>query len=165
MAFCAKCGNEIKDGEMFCGSCGAPVGQAEQATQAAGNDKFNDIKNQALGILNTKDTTDKYDKNEIEANKIKCAISYIPILFFLPLIICPKGSKYAKFHANQSLLLLIICVVLNIIGAVIGLIPILGTIIQIIFNLVVLGGIVFGIVFTAQGKVKELPFVGGIHIL
>lgn len=32
MAYCSNCGNEIKPGAAFCGSCGTPVGQ--QSTQA-----------------------------------------------------------------------------------------------------------------------------------
>lgn len=161
MAVCKKCGTELKDGEKFCGSCGAPVDQ----TSSVANDVYENVKNKAGIVLDTKDTTGDYDRNEIEANKIKCAIAYIPILFFIPLILCPKGSGYAKFHANQGLLLLIISVIINVLGAVIGLIPIVGGIIWTIINLVPLAGIIFGIVNTLQGKVKELPYIGGIHIL
>lgn len=45
-----------------------------------------------------------YTPEDIEKNKTIAGLSYF--LFFLPLIACPE-SGYAKFHANQSLILLI----------------------------------------------------------
>ena len=151
MAFCSKCGAEIKDGEKFCSSCGAPAPEGQTASNAgntgatdanagANNTGANassfvdDAKKKAQAVFNTKDNSAEYDKSEIDANKIVCMLAYIPILFFLPLVLCPKGSKYAKFHANQGLLLLIVCIILNIVGAVLLFVPILGALIMMIFN-------------------------------
>ena len=61
-------------------------------------------------------------------------------LFFLPLIVCPE-SRYAKFHANQSLLLLITGVAGNVILGIMGLINGFG------------------------GKAKPLPLIGKFTIL
>lgn len=57
-------------------------------------------KNQELGA--TQENT--YTPEDIEKNKTMAGLAYL--LFFLPLIACPE-SRYAKFHANQALLLLI----------------------------------------------------------
>lgn len=164
MAFCGKCGNELKDGEKFCSSCGAPVDQASSSTTAA-NAAFENAKKQAETIFVTKDTANEYDKSEIEANKIICMLAYIPILFFLPLVLCPKNSKYARFHANQGLLLLILSVVINIVGILLLFIPVLGLVLMPLLELVILGAIAYGIVFTVLGQVRELPIIGGIRII
>lgn len=116
-------------------------------------------------ILNTKDTTNEYTQEEIQKDKIVCGLAYIPILFWLPLVAATKGSKYAKFHANNGLLLLIIGVVLSIVSGILGLIPFVGYILGTLISLVMLAFVIFGMVFTFQGKVKELPLIGGIKIL
>ena len=115
--------------------------------------------------MDTKDTSGEYAREDIEKNKVICALAYIPILFFLPLVACPKDSKFAKFHANQGLLVLILAVVCNVIGSLIGLIPIFGTIVWILLDVVIFGAFLFGLINTLQGKAKELPFIGGIRLI
>ena len=151
MAFCSKCGKEISEGTV-CSEC-------------ASKENSNKQKSVIDTILDTKDTTAEYSKEEIEKNKVVCGLAYIPILFWLPLVAGTKGSKYCKFHANQGLLLLIVGVVFAVIGIVLGLIPILGTIISILTSLIELGYFLFGLINTIMGKSKELPFIGGIKII
>jgi len=86
-------------------------------------------------------------------------LSYL--LFFLPLIACPE-SKYARFHANQSLILLIVSIAGNII---LGIIPVIGWILLPIFGLAVLAGMIIGMINGFGGKAKKLPLIGGFELL
>ena len=52
---------------------------------------------------------------DIENNKIISGLSYLGILFFLPLVAAPN-SRFGKFHANQSLVLLISSVCVQILS-------------------------------------------------
>jgi uncharacterized membrane protein len=104
------------------------------------------------------------DKADVEKNKAMAIVGYIiPILFFIPLISDGKNSPFAKFHANQQLVLLIAAVVINIVG---GVIPFLGWFIILplgcIFLLVVA---IMGIISASKGEMKKLPLIGGIEIL
>lgn len=151
MAFCEKCGKEIPEGSV-CADCSA---QTNANSEKSGIGK----------ILDTKDTTNEYTKEEIEKNKVVCGLAYIPILFWLPLVAGTKGSKYCKFHSNNGLLILILDVIISIVGGILGLIPIVGLLTSSVLGLIVVAYIVFGMVFTFQGKVRELPFIGGIKII
>jgi uncharacterized membrane protein len=83
-----------------------------------------------------------FDAADIEKNKTMAGLAYL--LFFLPLISCPE-SRYAKFHANQGLLLLIF----SIGGSfVLGLIPVLGWFLLLFYPIVML---IFGIMGLVNG--------------
>jgi uncharacterized membrane protein len=64
--------------------------------------------------------TGTFEQTDIDDNKVMAGLAYL--IFFLPLLVCPQ-SRYAKFHANQALLLFIVAIVGNII---LGIIPIIG---------------------------------------
>ena len=103
--------------------------------------------------------------SDVEKNKALAIVGYIfPILFFIPLITEDgKKSPFAKFHANQQLVLLIGWVVVNVLG---GIIPVLGWFviwpIGTIFLIIVA---IMGIVNAAKGEMKELPLIGGIKLI
>jgi uncharacterized membrane protein len=97
--------------------------------------------------------------SDVEKNKGIAAATYI--IFFLPYI-AAKDSKFAMFHANQSLVLLIVAVAGNI---VLPLIPILGWILWPFFGLAVFVLWIIGVVNALNGKTKELPLIGSIKIL
>lgn len=100
-----------------------------------------------------------YTPEDIEKNKTMAGLSYF--LFFLPLLACPE-SGYAKFHANQSLLLLITGIVGNVI---LGLIPVIGWILMPIFGVGVLILAIMGLINGFGGKAKQLPLIGRFTIL
>lgn len=83
------------------------------------------------------------------------------LLFFLPLIACPE-SRYAKFHANQALLLLITGIVGNVI---LGIIPVIGWMLMPIFGIGVLILGIMGLVNGFGGKAKQLPLIGKFTII
>ena len=100
-----------------------------------------------------------YSAEDIEKGKTMAGLSCL--LFFLPLVVCPE-SRYAKFHANQSLLLLIVAIAGNII---LSLIPIIGWILIPIFGLGVLILGIMGLINGFGGKAKRLPLIGKFTIL
>lgn len=101
----------------------------------------------------------EFDLADIEKNKTMAGLAYL--LFFLPLIVCPD-SKYAKFHANQGLILLIVSIAGNII---LGMIPVIGWVIMPFFGIAVLVLGVMGLINGFGGKAKRLPLLGQFDIL
>lgn len=103
-------------------------------------------------------------QSDVEKNKVMAIVGYIiPILFFVPLVTDAKNSPFAKFHANQQLLLLIGWAVINIVG---GMIPFLGWFIIVPFgNIFLLILMIMGIIHAAKGEMKALPLIGGIKII
>jgi len=100
------------------------------------------------------------DPADVSANKVMAILAYFGILVLIP-IFAAKGSKFARFHANQGLILLICSVVFYIIGRFI---PGISAIIWLL-NIAVAILAIIGIVHAAKGEVKELPLVGKIHII
>lgn len=117
--------------------------------------------------FDTDDLTGMFDTNDIEQNKALTIAAYIPLLFLIPLL-AAGSSKYAKFHANQGLILTIFSFVCSIINAlidfIIGWIPAIGGIISgiisVALGIAVLVYIIIGVVNAAQGKAKKLPIIG-----
>ncbi len=107
----------------------------------------------------------KANSADVEKNKLMAIIGYIiPILFFIPLLNEEsKKSPFAKFHANQQLVLLISAIAVNIVGT---LIPILGWFIILpIGSIILLVVAIIGIINAAKGEMKKLPIIGGFEIL
>ncbi len=119
-------------------------------------------------MLNTPEFTNDFDQAEIQQYKVMGILGFIPPLFFLPLIATNK-SAVGRFWANQGLLTLIVygavgvtTGVLNAIFSAIG-IEFLSWIISPL-NVVGLLFSAFGIVYTAKGRVRELPVIGHFRI-
>lgn len=102
---------------------------------------------------------DAYSKEDTEKGKTMSGLSYL--LFFLPLMVCPE-SKYAKFHANQVLLLLITAIVGKVI---LGIIPVIGWMLIPIFGIGVLALGIMGLINGFGGKAKRLPLIGKFTII
>lgn len=100
------------------------------------------------------------ESSDVSQNKTMAILSYI--LFFIPLLTSAKNSKFAIFHANQSLILLIISIAGGIIS---GLVPVVGTLISTVVSLGVLVLWVMGIINAANGEMKPLPLIGEYKIL
>lgn len=158
MANCAKCGQPVEDGEKFCKSCGAAVGSEENNQQ--------DLGAKIAQLNNTEDTTKDYDNSDIESNKVMAVLAYIGILVLVP-ILAAKNSKYARFHANQGLVLFIAEVIYNIVSAIIrAILPlVVVNIILWVISVLFLVLSIIGIVNAATGKAKELPVIGKIRII
>lgn len=123
--------------------------------------------------------------SDVNKNKYLNILSYIGILFLIPLF-CAKGSKYTRFHVNQGIVLTIFSVAYSIVKAIVMAIlkacllggydylyyfsP-LSTVYSVINTILSLASLVFtalaiyGIYNTCTGKCKELPVIGKIRIL
>ena len=172
MTYCGKCGAQVQDGVKFCQGCGAEIIQAQpQQAQPAAQAPQNDFSQKLQNFNNTADTTAEFDANDINSNKAMAILAYFGPLVLIP-ILAAKGSKFARYHSNQGLILLIASVLYGIaysilssiilaiswrlyfIVSIIGLVSIVITILAII-----------GIINAATGKAKELPLIGKFKIL
>ncbi len=98
----------------------------------------------------------EFDPSDVEANKTAAGLAYI--LFFLPLIMAPN-SQYAKFNANQALLILIGYFAAGIISVI----PFIGLISGLLF--LALGVFsIMGLVYGFTGKTKPLPLLDKLNI-
>ena len=98
-------------------------------------------------------------KEDIEKNKGIAALSYL--LFFLPLIFA-QDSKFARFHMNQGLILLLVAVIFNVFF---NFFPFLGIFVAPVIGLATIILTVLGIKAALAGEVKELPIIGTIRII
>ncbi|NLC05373.1 MAG: hypothetical protein GX778_02485 [Erysipelothrix sp.] len=108
---------------------------------------------------NQKNPNSQYTQEDIEKNMTMAGLAYF--LFLLPLIVCPE-SQYAKYHANQGLILLIVAFGGNVI---LGLIPIIGWMIIPIFSLAIFALAIIGLINGLTGKTKPLPLIGQFTII
>ncbi len=163
MAFCGKCGAQVPDGTPFCGSCGAPMNaEAQQPVQPTAQPVADD----------------KKDAND---NKVMGILAYLGWLVLVPLF-AAKDSKFARFHANQGLILVIIYCVIYILAAILGAVgtaiaiaayssalmtifSIITTILYIGASAIALIGMIIGIMNACKGECKELPVIGKFKIL
>lgn len=142
----------------------------------------NNYKEKIEKILDTADSSEKFDKKDIENGKGMAILSYI--LPFIPYFL-EKENKYVRYHARQGMDLLLISIIYSILNSVlISLIKVNGacsffgynlghyckvtpwwvtlplTIIGIGISIIALIGILNAI----KGKAKELPIVNKFKI-
>lgn len=125
------------------------------------SEQKNDFENQKTVMepetIQSREAT--YTAHDIEKGKTMAGLSYL--IFFLPLVVCPE-SKYAKFHANQALLLLIAAIAGNVI---LGIIPVIGWMLMPIFGLGILALGIMGLINGFGGKAKQLHLIGKVTII
>lgn len=193
MAFCGKCGQKVEEGVKFCPACGAPLQanadqpalqpvaqparteEQESLSQAAATDALSST----LGKLNsTTDSTAEFEKKDIEQNKVMAILAYFGILVFIP-ILAAKESKFARYHANQGLILFIVLISWSIADYILTsllrailwrgmglweIYSLCGTILNLVYFVFTILAII-GIVNALNGKAKELPIIGKYKIL
>ncbi|MCQ2424246.1 MAG: zinc ribbon domain-containing protein [Clostridia bacterium] len=120
-------------------------------------DKFNELNN-------TPDTTSEYTKEDVEGNKLMGVLAYLGILVLIP-IFAAKESKFARFHANQGLVLLIVDIILAIVSSILGKIPLIGWLLGLVIDIIIIALVVIGIINVCNGKAKELPLIGKFKLL
>ncbi len=96
----------------------------------------------------------------MEGNKLMAAISYLWILFLVPLL-AAKDDAFARYHANQGLVLFLAEIAIS----VIGIIPFVGPIIAAVGGIATFVFAILGIINAVKGEMKPLPFIGGIEII
>lgn len=110
--------------------------------------------------------------DEEERCDVELIISYFYILVLIP-IFAAKNDPFARYHANQGLILFILQFILNVISnvAVRLLVGVSATLvwgltfgINILMFVILIFNII-GIINAAKGRMKPLPIFGGIKIL
>jgi uncharacterized membrane protein len=160
MAFCSNCGAQYADDVKFCPSCGQQTGSGQTAPQQQQYPQQPQQQpyQQQPGVE---------DQNE----KTMAIIGYF--LFFIPLLALPN-SKFARYHANQGLILLLTYVALGIVNAILNsfIWRIVGWGVWGIFSMIftlayialaVIG--IMGIVNVIHNKMKPMPLIGGLLTL
>jgi len=112
------------------------------------------------------------DPKDAQDNKIMGILAYLGILVLVP-IFAAKESPFARFHANQGLVLLIAYIaayiVIAILSAILAVISFSLLLLVSLLNAAVGIGIlvfaVLGIINAVKGEMKELPLIGSIKIL
>lgn len=125
-------------------------------------------------FFDTKNDTKLFKQNDIDENCSLAVISYIPFLFFIPMIIKPC-SGYLRYHGIQGLTMFLSFIALEFFNIIMGSIfnsvfnemtgVILTVIITVIINLTVLLLISIGIANAVKGAARELPIIGKYKLL
>ncbi len=202
MAFCGKCGQKVEEGVKFCPACGIPLqvntdqSAYEPSPQPVAQRPVQSVQTEeqetldqatasadALGsklgkLNNTTDNTAEFEKKDIEENKVMAILAYFGILVFIP-ILAAKESKFARYHANQGLILFMALVGWSIADYILTAIlrtllwrgmglweiySLCGTILNLVYFVFTIFAII-GIVNALNGKAKELPVIGKYKIL
>lgn len=101
-----------------------------------------------------------FSEMEDSNDKLFGILSYFGILWLIGLL--AGKTEFAKFHANQGLVLFIASAIIGVVGVI----PIVGW-----FIVAPVGGIatlvfaIMGIVNAAQGQMKPLPLIGKFQII
>jgi uncharacterized membrane protein len=114
------------------------------------------------------------DPADVEKNKVAALLSYVFILWLVPLLTA-KDSPFAKYHANQGIMLTIvafICFVgLGVLWTILYFLPVLNVCgcVSCVAYLVVFVGLlalaIMGILNAVNGKMKPLPFFPVITLI
>ncbi|MBO4916275.1 MAG: hypothetical protein J5374_00165 [Bacteroidales bacterium] len=153
----------------------ADVKEAYENVKEKASETFKDVKEGAAAAFATAkekaqstvedikkeidDYSDQMDPDDVSKNRLMAVLAYIGPLVLIP-IFAAKDSKFAKFHANQGLILFL----LEIVFCVLGGLKFIGWLFD-LCNIVVAILAIVGIIYAAQGKAKELPVVGNWTIL
>ena len=198
MIYCENCGKQLEENARFCTSCGASYQTNDDGNSVSENhEECQETKTQpeptteeklqqatatidavAQKLGNTTDHTSDFSKTDIEANKGPALLSYFGLLVLIP-IFAAKHSPYARYHANQGLVLFVGMLVWAVIdGAVTALLRALlgnalglwgmyslcGTALNIVYaGFSILA--VIGIINVLNERAKELPIIGKYKIL
>ena len=181
MSYCSKCGTPIAEGSKFCPSCGTPAGgtAAPENRQPSpeetnpvhqppgGNPSPGSPESKLSAALATPDATAAFDPRDIEQNKVMAVLAYLGIL-----VLGAKESKFARYHANQGLLLCIAAILYGVAYTVLStLVLAISWRLYFVVSLLGLVGVLFlvlaviGIINAANGRAKELPLIGKFRIL
>ncbi|MEA4969860.1 MAG: zinc-ribbon domain-containing protein [Candidatus Pelethousia sp.] len=180
MVHCTNCGTQIEAGSRFCPSCGAAAPQSTTNSYQSGQSAYQSASNAYQGASNTYQPPvmrDSSDSADAQNNKVMGLLAYLGILVLVP-IFAAKESRFARFHANQGLVLLIAEIAFSIIYSIVtsilanllfstgsfGVWGVLSTLLSLL-SLVFFVLAIIGIINALNGKKKELPIIGKITIL
>ncbi len=102
-----------------------------------------------------------------EDKKVVATISVFPILFLI-YFIAGKDSAYVRYCANQGLIFTILGIIISVVAKVIGIIPIVGFLMGIVFwviDVAILVLTIYQMIGAFKGTIKPLPVIGDVEIL
>ena len=99
------------------------------------------------------------ETKDIEEGKSVAWLSYISLLFLVPLL-SQKNNSYTKFHIKQGIVLFITSIIVGFVDRIFILIPVVGYIFMLASSLVLLILMIIGIVNALSGKTESLPVIG-----
>lgn len=114
-----------------------------------------------------------FNSEDVNSNKVFGVLAYIGILFLVPLL-GAKDSQYARFHANQGLVLFIFEIAATLAGGILsfiitlaslGILGFLGVFIILAIAGCSIALMIIGIINACSGEAKKLPIIGGITLL
>lgn len=115
-----------------------------------------------------------FTTEDVNQNKIYGIFAYLGILVLVP-IFAAKDSFYARFHANQGLILLIFNVLMTAARRILAFVLKVATfglmnhainaVMVTATSLITLALIIIGIVNACSGEAKRLPVIGGFTLL
>ena len=128
---------------------------------------MSDFTEQLQMLIKANDTTDDYNEDDIRHNRLMSFFAYLPLLVLVPLF-AANDSDFARFHANQGLLLAILELFCWIgLGCLVG-IPLLGWLFRAlrwVLGVVCLIFTVLGLLHAVTGKARPLPVIGRFRLL
>ncbi|MDD5438109.1 MAG: DUF4870 domain-containing protein [Patescibacteria group bacterium] len=95
-----------------------------------------------------------FDQHDVDENKVLAALSYIWILFLVPLL-AKKDSKFCKEHAKQGLIMFIVWIVASFVIWI----PLIGW----LLGLALLIVDIVAFVKALQGEFWEIPVIGPLR--
>ena len=116
---------------------------------------------------NPVDHTAEYDPADIQQNKAMGIIAYLSWLVLVPILAAPN-SKFARFHANNGIVLAIVEIGVAVILGILSIIPYIGLLFLVVMSLIQVCCLVLtilGIINAANGQCKDLPLISMIKIL
>ena len=169
MAYCSKCGAKLEPDARFCPQCGSAVPR-DNSFEETFNNMQQTVSETFTQINDTPNFTGEYDPQDINRNTVMAALSYLSFLVLVP-IFAAKDSPFARFHANQGLILFLAGFLWGILyravrwilfyGILYRIIGILGAAVDVVFAVLAL----IGVINALKGQAKELPLIGSIKLL
>lgn len=188
MAFCGKCGAYIAEGSNVCPACGKRVGGPEEEKRTAqanggaqaqseqpGRERPGERKETPRGDKTgeyhykySKADTDTRKDSNVEAGSgivkgpfpMISALAYFSCLFFIPYFL-RKDSEFARFHANQGLVLFLSWVAIQLVSKITA----MGWIASVVGKIFLIICTISGVCNVLEKRIKPLPIIGGIRLL
>ncbi|TCL61132.1 putative membrane protein [Kineothrix alysoides] len=148
--------------EKVCPQCGAPIEENAVACRYC-RTSFENAEESPERVQGEVVYQQPEEEADINTNKVYAVLAYLGILVLIPLFVSPK-SEFARFHANQGLVLLLTNILFGVFKLIIGG-SILLNLVYFVISMTFFVFSILGIIAAAKGEKKPLPIIGGIQIL
>ena len=113
-----------------------------------------------------------FNSEDVQKNKIMAVLAYFGILFLVPFL-AAEDSQFAKFHANQGIILFITDSILSLVAVLfnflVGWLPFVGPVLGGVISFAAFGIgtalFIIGLINVFSGEPKKLPIIGDFVII